>query len=57
MMIEDVYEFNREIVKPEKVYSLNEERLKWFKGVVNEELNELEDAQSKNDRVGMLDAL
>lgn len=56
-LIEDVYEFNQKIVKPEKVYSLNEERLKWFKGVVNEELNELEDAQNKNDRVGMLDAL
>lgn len=56
-LIKDVYEFNQEIVKPEKVYSLNKERLEWFKGVVNEELNELETAQNNNDRVGILDAL
>lgn len=56
-LIKDVYTFNREIVKPEKVEKLNEERLQWFKNVVNEELQEFEDAHNKNDRVGILDAL
>ena len=56
-LVRDVYRFNQEIVKPEKVEKLNEERLQWFKNVVNEELRELEEAHNKNDRVGMLDAL
>lgn len=56
-MIKEVYEFNETIVKPEKVEHLNDERLNWFKGVVNEELEEFCEAHDKNDRIGMLDAL
>lgn len=56
-MIKDVYKFNEEIVKTEKVEKLNEERLQWFKNVVNEELLEFVEAHNNNDKVGMLDAI
>lgn len=55
-----VKEFNNKIINLPTVRlakSLSPERVKWFKGVVNEEATEFEEAWIKRDCVGMLDAL
>lgn len=43
----DVIEFNKKVIKLMPVEFLNEERLNWFKGVINEELSEFEEANNK----------
>ena len=43
----DVIEFNKKVINLEPTECLNEERLAWFKGVINEELGEFETANKK----------
>ena len=43
----DVVEFNQEIINLAPAEYLSEERLSWFKNVINEELSEFEEANTK----------
>lgn len=43
----DVIEFNKKVINLEPTECLSEERLAWFKGVINEELGEFEAANKK----------